>query len=88
MTETVTLLPPTIEGDTPPAVCPEVISLLRAMPIERRAKLTFDLCQAARDLMRAGIRSRNPGLSEQELEIRFKETWKEIYAGMRGRPDE
>jgi len=43
------------------------IEVLRSIPIGRRLEITAELCQSVRDLMAAGIRARNPDITDEEL---------------------
>ena len=43
------------------------IEVLRSIPIGRRLEITAELCQYVRDLMAAGIRARNPDITDEEL---------------------
>ena len=43
------------------------IEILRAIPIGRRLEITIELCNTVRDLMAAGIRAAQPGISDEEV---------------------
>ncbi len=53
-----------MESFNPPIRDPEVLA---------RAQITFDLCDAAEQIMRQNIRRRHPDLSEAEVEERLAE---------------
>ncbi len=48
---------------------------IRRMTPEAKIKITSDISELTRKLTRAGIRQRNPGMSEEEIE---KELWRII----------
>ena len=55
--------------------CPQAervqIELLRNASVARRAAIAFSLTQTVVELARQAIRRRHPGLSEQEVMLRF-----------------
>jgi len=48
-----------------PVVREKYLEILRAMPLSKRLQIAVEHSQYIRDLMRSGIRSRNPGISEE-----------------------
>ena len=60
-----------IESDTSPEAEAALVRVLRGMPPERRLRQAFALTDAVRELARAGLRSRHPGASAEELRRRF-----------------
>jgi hypothetical protein len=44
------------------------IEVLRSIPIGRRLEITAELCDLVRDAMAAGIRARNHGISEEDVQ--------------------
>lgn len=49
---------------------------IRDPEILARAQLTFDLCEAAEQIMRQNIRRRSPELSDEEVEERIVEWYR------------
>ena len=50
-----------------PKMRQKYIEVLRAIPLGRRLEITAELCDFVRDTMAAGIRERNPGISEEDV---------------------
>jgi hypothetical protein len=61
-------LPP---SDTSPEAEAALVRILRAMPPDRRLQQAFALTEAAREFAKAGLRSRYPDASPEELHRRF-----------------
>lgn len=57
--------------DTTPEAQQMMFELLRRMPAWKRLALTCELIQTTRSLMLAGLRSRFPEASEEEIRRRF-----------------
>jgi hypothetical protein len=58
-------------NDTSPAANARYHELLRAMAPERRLEAAMGLSRAVRELAVAGLRSRHPDASEDELRVRL-----------------
>ena len=43
------------------------LELRRSTPLGRKFEITVELCDLVRETMAAGIRSRHPGMSEEEV---------------------
>lgn len=52
-----------------------MIDLARRMPVERKLQLAGQLSEAMRDLVKAGIHTRHPEASAEELDRQFVELW-------------
>jgi len=50
------------------------LSILRSMTPEQKLMKVFELNAMGRELLRAGLRKRNPGLAEEEIEKLVVET--------------
>lgn len=60
-----------IDSDTSPEAEAVQVRVLRGLPPERRLGQAFALTDAVRELARAGLRTRHPGASAEELRRRF-----------------
>lgn len=54
-------------GKMSPAVREKYLEILRGMPLSKRFKIALEHSDYIRELMKAGIRSRNPGISEEDV---------------------
>jgi hypothetical protein len=59
------------KSDTHPALEPIIIEGYRNMPPGQRLKLAFEMSETIRELAKAGIVKRHPGISEEELRKRM-----------------
>ena len=50
-----------------PAAREKYLEILRSIPIGRRVEITAEFCDATRELMIAGIRLSQPGISDEDL---------------------
>ena len=57
--------------DTPPEIQRIQFELLRRLPPSRRLCLALELTELARNMMLAGLRTRFPAASEEEIRRRF-----------------
>ena len=48
-----------------PSVREKYLEIIRAMPLSKRFKIALDHSDYIRELMKSGIRMRNPGISEE-----------------------
>jgi hypothetical protein len=72
-----------LSRDTTRAAEQAQIEVLRAMPAWKKLQLVADACEANRALMLAGLRSRNPSASEEELQrLLMGLLWGEVQATM------
>lgn len=60
-----------MEQDTTPAARRRYLEFLRSKSEVERLEMAAALSEAAREMTRAGIRMRNPGISEDELREEF-----------------
>ncbi|NOZ95012.1 MAG: hypothetical protein GXP47_09790 [Acidobacteria bacterium] len=58
----------TLSRDTSAVAEAVMLRIFRDMPAWRRLELLDDACRTARELTRAGLRSRNPGASAERIE--------------------
>ncbi len=63
-------------NDTTPEAAEVQRRVLRSMSMERKLQLLDELCEGARATSMAGIRSRHPSYSEQEVRWAL---WRMIY---------
>ena len=59
--------------DTSPEAERVLVGLLRRMPPARRLAMVFELNELARTMSLSGLRERNPGASDDEIEARYAE---------------
>ncbi|MCL6591915.1 MAG: hypothetical protein K6U80_18440 [Firmicutes bacterium] len=59
------------QSDTHPALEPIIIEGFRKMPPGQRFKMAMEMSEAIRDLAKAGILKRYPGISNEELRKRL-----------------
>ena len=59
--------------DTSPEAERVLVGRLRGMPPARRLALVFELNDLARTMSMSGLRERNPGASDDEIEARYAE---------------
>ena len=50
-----------------PAVREKYLEILRQMPLSKRLKIALDHSDYVRELMKAGIRMRDPGIGEEDV---------------------
>jgi hypothetical protein len=60
-------------NDTSPEMEAHRLQLIRAMPLEERAKRILDLMTTARRFMIAGILAKHPGASDGEIRLKLAE---------------
>lgn len=60
-----------MEQDTSPQAAERYRELLRGMSTEQRAAAWASLCEGVREMALAGLRSRHPQASEEELRVRL-----------------
>lgn len=63
----------TIPADTSPEAARVQAEILAGMRPDERMRIAFELSEGARRMARAGLRHRNPGLSDEELVSRLVE---------------
>ena len=61
------------EGDTSREALRAQYAALRRIPAHRRLALMDDLTRLVRTMAREGLRRRNPGVSEEQLDVLFCE---------------
>jgi hypothetical protein len=59
------------KSDTHPALEPFIIEGFRKMPPGQRFKMAMEMSETIRDLAKAGILKRYPGISDEELRKRL-----------------
>ena len=59
------------KSDTRPELEPIIIEGYRRMPPSQRLKMALEMSETIRDLAKAGIRKRHPGISDAELHKRL-----------------
>jgi hypothetical protein len=61
----------TFLSDTSPEAARVQLAALRAMPGSRRAEMAMEMSEAVRETARAGIRSRHPEYSDEQVHLAF-----------------
>jgi len=56
-------------GDTSPEAERVQIEVLRRLGVDGRLRLTLDLCESMREVLRDGVRLRHPDYSPREVEL-------------------
>ena len=64
---------PTAFGDTTREALRAQFARLRRLSVQQRLALMDDLTQLARSMSREGIRRRHPGITEEDLDVRYFE---------------
>ena len=62
-------------SDTSPEARAVLLAILRGQAPERRLQIALAATDAAREMIRADLRERFPGASDEELHERFLERW-------------
>jgi len=81
-----------LPDDTDPEAWKAQMATLRRMGLEGRARMTFELCENARELARTGIRRRHPDYSEKQVRLAHmrlifgEQLFQEVFPGCDIRP--
>ncbi len=68
--------------DIPPSESKELISIINKLTLDQRANKFFDFWNFTRELQWAGIQMRNPNMTENEVDLCFKEMMLEHFNGL------
>ncbi|HMO16506.1 MAG TPA: hypothetical protein PKA63_01760 [Oligoflexia bacterium] len=67
-------------GDIPAYDSEEMIKILKSLSIEERAVRFFNFLNFVRELQWAGIQMRNPGLSKEGVDRKFRDEMFKLYS--------